>query len=110
MEIKKFNKKFLTDEDFRKKAIIKLSDALKELGVDESILSENIDDINNLNPNLDINEMGKDSLVFIHKSDSDKNSTSIVVGMAGMEELENVRLLKEFKEFKAFKAMKLKDK
>ncbi len=110
MDIKKFSKKYNSDEEFRKKAIIKLTDALRELGVDEDILSENIQDVNTLNSESGINEMGKNESVWVYKSDDQKNSTAIIIGMAGIEELKDIRLIREFEEFKAFKKMKLKRK
>ncbi len=110
MDLQTFIEKYHKDVEFRKKAIMKLSEALDELGVDKDILAENVADIDALNTELDIGGIGEISTVFIHKSDSDKNTTSIVVGMAGMEKLKNVRLMREFEEFKAFKEMKLRGK
>jgi len=108
MDLQKFSERYLTDVSFRRQAIAKLSDALAELGVDQGILSENVADMNALNTALDIDDLGKVSTVFIHKEDSDVNSTSIVVGMTGIEHLREVTLMREFQEFKAFKDMKLR--
>ena len=110
MDFKKFTERYHKDADFRKTAIVKLSEALNELGVDKSILSESVADIDALNTELDIDGIDDTSFIFVSKTDSDKNSTSFIVGMDELEKLKNVRLMREFEEFKAFKEMKLNGK
>ena len=81
MELEEFGDKFKSDKSFRKKAVAKLSETLKTLGVDEEIIESKFGAIDKLNPDLSIDDFGNAGWVIIHKSDDKKNSTSIIIGM-----------------------------
>ncbi|MBD3218118.1 MAG: hypothetical protein GF310_07570 [candidate division Zixibacteria bacterium] len=105
LSINEFARQIKEDAEFRKRLISRFSDTMVEIGVDPG-------EIQKVMPTLDVLDKIKESeevgVVFIHKSDGDKNETSIVVGLSGFEKYDDLRLLREFEEFKAFKAMRKK--